>query len=162
MMGFKALRKKGLITMNGILNQTGSNAAGVADTNSLLAKGVPLLFAIASKDGTLVDEHFGHARELYIYEYRVEGENESVIFKERRAVRQYCDAECGNRSSGEPIDESAAVIADCVGVIVMRIGYAPERALIQRGVRVFTAYNYIEVAVKEAGAIVRGSVSGEL
>jgi predicted Fe-Mo cluster-binding NifX family protein len=121
-----------------------------------------LLFAIASKDGTLVDEHFGHAREFYIYEYHVDGDTEVAVFKERRVVQQYCGAECGNRSCGNPIDESVEAIADCAGVIVMRIGYAPERALLQRGLRVFTAYNYIDVAVKEAGALIRGGDGGEL
>ncbi len=43
-------------------------------------------FAVASKSGVVVDTHFGHAKEFYLYDYR----NGEVRFAGKRSVEQYC------------------------------------------------------------------------
>jgi MoaA/NifB/PqqE/SkfB family radical SAM enzyme len=115
-----------------------------------------LRIAVASKDGMLSDLHFGHARSFYIYEYRDGG----VEFIEKRDVDKYCLGEesCGIGGAGERPYHSDAVLsaivetlADCDGVIAMRIGVAPLRRLEAKGIRFHMTYDYAGEAVKTFG-----------
>ncbi|WP_434084443.1 radical SAM protein [Lacrimispora xylanisolvens] len=54
-----------------------------------------LRFAVASKSGVVVDTHFGHAKEFYLYDYR----NGEVRFAGKRNVEQYCQG--GRRMRGK-------------------------------------------------------------
>lgn len=112
----------------------------------------PVLFAVSSKGGVLVDQHFGHATDFYIYEHR----GGEARFKERRSVSQYCGPDdCDGKAS--KLDATVAVIRDCACVITMRIGDAPMSALHKRGIKTFTTYNRIEDAVKEAAELLASS-----
>lgn len=113
-------------------------------TDGAPAKG--LRFAAVSKGGMLVDQHFGHATDLYIYDYL----NNEVQFKEKRTIGKYCtDAEdCGENE--DKIGQILHELDDCDGVITMRIGEGPSQRLEKKGIRVFSTYNRIEDAVKIA------------
>jgi predicted Fe-Mo cluster-binding NifX family protein len=106
-----------------------------------------ILFAVASKNGVAVDQHFGHVTGFYIYEYK----NRQVAFVERREVPQYCfgSDHCG-REHEDAIDSIIQTIEGCSGVIVLRIGDAPRRRLAEKGISVFMNYNYVTDAVREA------------
>jgi MoaA/NifB/PqqE/SkfB family radical SAM enzyme len=106
-----------------------------------------ILFAVASKNGMIVDQHFGHAAGFYIYEYK----NRRVNYIERREIPQYCFGPegCG-RHNDETIDSIIKTIEGCAGIIVMRIGEAPRRLLAEKGIAVFMTYNYVTDAVREA------------
>lgn len=115
----------------------------------------PLLFAVASKGGVLVDQHFGQASDFYIYEATPAG----VRLRERRSATQYCDGgSCsgamdgtGKGTKGEGrIDEIVKTISDCAGVVCMRIGEAPRRTLAEHDIDVLTTYDRIEDAVEKA------------
>ncbi|MDR3324525.1 MAG: nitrogenase cofactor biosynthesis protein NifB [Spirochaetaceae bacterium] len=107
----------------------------------------PKRFAVATSNGTLVDEHFGHARAFSIYEY-AEGVARLV---ERRDVAAFCGGaeDCGGRH--DRIAGVVKTIEDCEAVIVLRIGEAPRYELSRRGIKVFVTYDYVENAVREAG-----------
>lgn len=115
-------------------------------------------FAVASKSGILVDQHFGHVSDFYIYEYRAG----SYRFLERRSVKRYCNGpeNCGGYS-GEIKDEDGKgkmeqifdTIADCRCVIAMRAGDAPRKKLAEKGITFITSYGRIEDAVSEAAAV---------
>lgn len=100
--------------------------------------------AVASKSGMIVDQHFGHVSELYIYEYF----NGNAVFKEKRTINKYCNGaeECGDNE--DKISMIIDSIADCDAIIAMRIGDAPKIKLSQKGIRVFTTYDKIEDSVK--------------
>lgn len=101
--------------------------------------------AVATKSGMIVDQHFGHVSELYVYEY-VDG---NAVFKEKRAVKKYCE---GSQDCDEQEDKISMIIntiADCDAVIAMRIGESPKMKLSQKGIRVFTTYDKIEDSVKK-------------
>lgn len=111
----------------------------------------PLLFAVSSKSGVLVDQHFGHASDFYIYEYK----NSSIRFKERRSVNRYCDGveNCDGMGGGSKegkIDAILETIQDCYGVLAMRIGESPKQKLKERSIETFVTYDRIESAVKQA------------
>lgn len=101
-------------------------------------------FAVATKSGMLVDQHFGHATEFYIYE----SDGDTVRFAERRRVPQYCDGECD--SGDARIDRILNTVADCSGVLALRIGYAPAKKLEEKGIKTVMTYDRIENAVRLA------------
>ena len=94
----------------------------------------------------LVDQHFGQATDLYIYDYL---DNE-VQFKEKRVIAKYCSGEenCGNKD--DKIGTILRALTDCDGVITMRIGDLPTKRLECKGIKVFSTYDRIEAAVKTA------------
>jgi len=108
----------------------------------------PVRFAVASKNGMIVDTHFGHAKEFYIYDY-VDGE---VRFIGRRSVDQYCKGveECGEKE--DKIQKIITALDGCNGVIAMRIGEEPKRKLKKKGIIAVNTYDVIEDAVRKAAS----------
>jgi len=106
----------------------------------------PLRFAAVSKGGMLIDQHFGYASELYIYDYK----NGEVAFKEKRTIGKYCTGveDCGDKE--DKIEQILSAVEDCNMVLAMRIGESPTKKLAQKGIKVFTTYDRIENAVKTA------------
>lgn len=86
--------------------------------------------AVTSKYGKLIDQHFGHAAEFFIYE----GSGQSFKFIERRKTNKYClgMADC----DAEQVRKDAVmkVIADCDAVLTMRIGYNAQQRLQDKGI----------------------------
>lgn len=105
-------------------------------------------FAVASKSGVIVDTHFGHAKEFYLYDYL----NGEVRFAGKRKVEQYCmgEEECGEKET--KMEGIMAAIEGCNGVIAMRIGMEPTRKLAELGIKPVNTYDMIEDAVKKAAA----------
>ena len=106
----------------------------------------PLRFAVASKSGMLIDEHFGHAKTFYIYEYK----DGKPVYIENRNVDNYCKGPEVCDDEVNKIENIISTIKDCQGVLALRIGNAPEKKLESRGIKVFTTYDRIEKAVQEA------------
>lgn len=109
-----------------------------------------LLFAVSSKSGVLVDQHFGHTTDFYIYEYK----NNNIKFKERRSVSKYCEGSdnCDGMGGGSKEGKMEAIletVKDCNGVLAMRIGEAPKQKLKEKSIETFTTYDRIEDAVRQ-------------
>lgn len=103
-------------------------------------------FAVSSKGGLIVNEHFGHTREFTIYDWS--GGQAHYIGK--RAVGQYCGGEdCGDEKTGV-MEDLLETISDCDAVLCMRIGSEPKSRLTANGKAVFMTYDRIEKAVCEA------------
>ncbi len=122
--------------------------------------GPRLQIAVVTKNGIMVDQHFGHASEFYIYQYQ----NGNTVFKEKRAVNKYCfgQEECTN--SEDRMKGVIDTIADCNAVIAMRIGDSPKQELNRKGILVFTACDGIEASIHEVvRKIYKGdTIGGEL
>ncbi len=103
-------------------------------------------FAVASKSGIIIDQHFGHAKEFYIYEYR----QKNVNFIEKRSIHKYCEGfeECGDQEN--KIQQIMKAIEDCDGVIALRTGEAPKKQMESKGIKVISTYDIIEEAIKKA------------
>ncbi|MEL4106921.1 nitrogenase cofactor biosynthesis protein NifB [Oscillospiraceae bacterium WX1] len=103
--------------------------------------------AVVSKSGLLVDQHFGHAEELYIYE----SDGKTAAFLEKRPVSKYCDG--GDTCDGDgKINSILSAVSDCTAIIALRIGNAPSQKLSQMGIAVHATYDRIEDAVKKAAS----------
>lgn len=103
-------------------------------------------FAVATRDGKLVNEHFGHVSEFYIYECN----GQAVKLLEKRPVVRYCTGDCEDPENR--MDGILRAVGDCGGILALRIGTIPEKALRERGIRIFMTYDTIENAVKTAAA----------
>ncbi len=132
----------------------GCGTGGIKIIDEPAEKGKPLLLAVASKGGILVDQHFGQANDFYIYEYA----SGAIRFRERRSVSKYCDGNgCDGMGGGKRdedksgrIEDILTTVGDCSAVVSMRIGEAPKEKLRTRGIASFTTYDRIEDAVKTA------------
>ncbi|QOX64819.1 nitrogenase cofactor biosynthesis protein NifB [Anoxybacterium hadale] len=122
---------------------------------------IPIRFAVASKGGVLVDQHFGHVSDFYVYEYHL-GE---FRFVERRGVAKYCsgseNCSAAVRDKSMQEDEIKAgklekifdTISDCSCIIAMRIGESPKQKLAEKGIVSMMYYGKIEDAVAKAASI---------
>lgn len=107
---------------------------------------VPALkFAVASKSGMLVDQHFGQADEFLIYE----SNGITSKFLEKRSVEKYCSGAENCNENSSKIDKIISTVSDCNGVLALRIGDAPSEKLKEKGINVFATYDRIEDAVKK-------------
>jgi MoaA/NifB/PqqE/SkfB family radical SAM enzyme len=118
--------------------------------------GESLLFAVTSRDGRLVDQHFGHAEEFRIYVW----DDGRVNLKERRPVLQFCRGKESCFDHDEKMLMLAETLEDCAAVISLRIGDTPRRLLESRGIRAYMTYNTVEAAVSAAAEQYRSGETG--
>ncbi|MDR2694098.1 MAG: radical SAM protein [Chitinispirillales bacterium] len=134
--------------------QCRSDAAGTLDDDRSiefcgdtvkLETGKRMRFAVATKSGAIVDLHFGHAGEFYIYE----SDAADTRFVETRKVGKYCGGpDCSvKEDKWEPIIRA---VADCAAVLAMRIGPTPEKRLRENGIDAIMTYDRVENAVARA------------
>lgn len=83
--------------------------------------------AVATKDGSKIDEHFGQAQTLDVYDLSAGG---SALL-ERRVVGSYCQGGAGDEDQRELI---LRAMADCRAVFASRIGDGPRKRLAQLGI----------------------------
>jgi nitrogen fixation protein NifB len=81
----------------------------------------PVLMAVATKGGGVIDQHFGHAREFLVYEASLQ----DVRFIGARKVDLYCT---GGDTCGEAetrLEKTIRALAGCEVVLCAKIGYEP-------------------------------------
>lgn len=106
----------------------------------------PVLCAVASSDGFLVDQHFGRAKSFDVYEVGQEGEPR---FVESRKVQRPCS---GQGHSNEALDAVVRTLGDCAFVIVARVGPGARAALSQRGIEAYEIVAEAEAAIEKVRA----------
>ena len=95
------------------------------------AEGRPVLMAVASKGGGVINEHFGHAREFLVYEASGAG----LRLIGHRKTDLYCsgDNDCGAAESA--LDRTLRALAGCEAVLCAKIGFEPWGKLEAAGIR---------------------------
>ena len=81
----------------------------------------PVLMAVATSGGGVINEHFGHAKEFLIYE----ANSTDVRFISHRKVELYCG---GNDTCGEGesvLEQIIKTLSGCEAVLCSKIGYEP-------------------------------------
>ena len=106
----------------------------------------PIRFAVASKSGLYVDEHFGHATEFYIYDF----EGGDVKFIEKREANKFCTGieECDD-SHSDKINNIIETIKDCSTVIAFRIGEEPKEKLQRKNINVYQSHDEIKNSIRK-------------
>ena len=104
-----------------------------------------LKVAVATSNGKLVDQHFGHAQRFAIYQLTPSG----VIKQEERSVDQYClgASECDSEAdnSHDRLGNLVELLSDCQQVLCARIGLGPWQTLESRGIKPVTDYAMLSV-----------------
>ncbi|VAX10098.1 Nitrogenase FeMo-cofactor synthesis FeS core scaffold and assembly protein NifB [hydrothermal vent metagenome] len=89
----------------------------------------PVLMAVASTGGGIINQHFGHATEFLIYE----ASPTDVRFVGHRKVELYC---AGNDDDGVPVLERIIkTLAGCEAVLCSKIGFEPWGVLENSGIQ---------------------------
>lgn len=83
--------------------------------------------AIASSDGIVVNSHFGHANQFYIYEIA----DDDIKLLEIRKVEPVCQG--GNHDDGK-LNENMDRLSDCKYLLVSRIGNGAAMIAEQKGI----------------------------
>jgi nitrogen fixation protein NifB len=87
--------------------------------------------AVATRGGGQVDEHFGHARELLVYDVSRAG----ARLVGRRPVERYC---VGGEGDEDALDAMLRALAGCRAVLVAKIGRCPTARLAAAGIEAVT------------------------
>ncbi|MEJ2141983.1 MAG: NifB/NifX family molybdenum-iron cluster-binding protein [Gammaproteobacteria bacterium] len=98
----------------------------------------PFRLAVASKEGLAITEHFGHAKQFYIFD--VHGKNCELV--EQRHVDHYC---LGGHSDKSAIAGILETVSDCQAVFVAKIGDGPTEKLSKRDIDAVSEYAYEEI-----------------
>lgn len=102
-------------------------------------------FAVASKDGKEINQHFGHVERFLIYE--VEGDRVTLV--DDRPVERYCRFDPDHPLRSHTLKETADVLAGCRAVVCAMIGEAPKIELERIGVEAFVVEGEITTALKD-------------
>jgi predicted Fe-Mo cluster-binding NifX family protein len=105
-----------------------------------------MLIAVASKSGTLVDQHFGHAEKFRIFKYR---KGDPVQVDEVK-VNKYCTFDLEHPFRHAQFDGIAEALKDCKAVVTAMIGDLPRQELEKLGFKVISMEGPIEPALKRA------------
>ena len=91
----------------------------------------PVLVAVASKGGGLINEHFGHAREFLLYQ----ASPENVRFIGHRKADLYCSGldQCGEAE--RVLAKTIQALAGCEILLCAKIGYEPWSHLEAAGIQ---------------------------
>ncbi len=96
----------------------------------------PVLMAIATKGGGIINQHFGHATEFLIYEASSTG----VRFVGTRRVDQYCVGADTCNDDESVLDLVISTLEGCQVMLSARIGLTPFEALEAAGIEPVSDY----------------------
>ncbi|WP_446898123.1 nitrogenase cofactor biosynthesis protein NifB [Clostridium sp. LBM24168] len=103
-------------------------------------------FAISSKSGINIDQHFGHTTEFYIYSY----DSGTIRFLEKRNVDKYCIGSDDCDEHEDKISKIIRTIGDCNAVLALRAGFEPKEKLGARGIEFIEMYDSINKGIIKA------------
>jgi nitrogen fixation protein NifB len=118
--------------------QTATPGVVTVSINSLKKKKAtrPVLMAVATKGGGIINQHFGHATEFLVYEASAEG----VRFIGTRRVDQYCVGADTCNEDESTLGRAIAALEGCEVMLSARIGLPPYEALEEAGIQPVSDY----------------------
>jgi nitrogen fixation protein NifB len=120
-----------LATLEAQRNNTGETFVSLASLTSKPKKeSRPVLMAVATAGGGVINQHFGHAREFLIYE----ASSTDVRFIGHRKVDLYCAGgdTCGDGES--VLQQIIRTLDGCEAVLCSKIGFEPWGQLEEAGI----------------------------
>jgi predicted Fe-Mo cluster-binding NifX family protein len=105
--------------------------------------------AFASSDGTFIDYHYGRATSFFVYDFG--GSRAPVLLGKRRHYRIPVQGaiEQGAAHRREDLERVAGLLSDCDALFAARIGEAPAKFFIGRGMRIFQIEERIDRVLEE-------------
>lgn len=89
-----------------------------------------LRLAVGSLNEQTIDAHFGHLRELLIYQVSAS----AIHLIERREIARYCHGATTCGDSEAAMDGAIQALSDCAAILCARVGFTPWRALETAGI----------------------------
>jgi nitrogen fixation protein NifB len=120
--------------------------------------GRPVLMAIATKGGGIINQHFGHATEFLVYEASDDG----VRFIGHRRADQYCVGEDTCNEDESTLGRVIAALEGCEVMLSARIGLPPYEALEAAGIQPISEYAMEEIEESVAKVYQEMLESGKL
>lgn len=102
-------------------------------------------YAVATKRGILVDEHFGFTEKFQIYET----DGETVTLLEDRTITPFCKGSEECDSFQERLSPILEALKDCAGVLALRIGIPVAQELYRAGILSYTLCEEIPTAIQQ-------------
>ena len=109
-----------------------------------------MLIAVASKSGTEIDQHFGHAEKFRIFKYR-KGNSVQV---DEVSVNRYCSFDLEHPFRHAQLNGIAEALKDCQVIVTAMIGELPRQEMEKLGFKVISAEGPLEQALKLAHDVV--------
>lgn len=136
---YQAAMKKRAVVQAGIEQELAAKREKTASAQVLVtlpagkarSRPRPVLMAVATTGGGVINQHFGHAREFLVYEASADG----VRFIGHRKVDQYCSGSdtCGDGES--VLGRTVRALEGCEAVLCSKIGYEPWEMLEKAGIQ---------------------------
>lgn len=104
-----------------------------------------MLFAVASRDGREINQHFGHAERFLIYEVR--GRDISLV--DDKKVERYCTYDEAHPLRAHVLRAIAESLQGCAAVVCAQIGPAPREEMSRLGLEVYCASGEIKPTLVE-------------
>lgn len=108
--------------------------------------------AVASKDGLVINQHFGHAERFLIYK----ADGGGIRFIEERLVERYCAGTEAHLYEDDKFEKVYQAIKDCSILLASRIGPTPARELEKKGIKTFMLYDWIEEGIRTVMSLESG------
>ncbi len=108
-----------------------------------------MLIAVASKDGKVINQHFGHAERFLVYE--VKG-NEVRLVDEMR-VERYCSYDADHPLRAHLLEAIANALTGCRAVVCAQIGLGPQMEMERLGIDTFVAEGPIAATLVELAKV---------
>ncbi|MDD3517817.1 MAG: nitrogenase cofactor biosynthesis protein NifB [Chromatiales bacterium] len=123
--------KKRAVVHAAIAEELNAQAARPAQKNDIPAHYRPVLMAVATSGGGVINQHFGHAKEFLVYEASPAG----VRFIGHRKTDLYCSGgdTCGDADTA--LQTSIRALEGCEAVLCSKIGYSPWGELEAAGIQ---------------------------
>lgn len=99
--------------------------------------------AVASSDGKVVNQHFGHCRQFLIFETEDEGRWKFI------EKRDTCPACSSGEHSEVSMQQVVTMLSDCKAVVAAQIGLGAIQALTLVKIRAFCAVGLIEQVLEK-------------
>ena len=99
--------------------------------------------AVASSDGIVVNDHFGRAKDFYIYQI---DNSEQIYFLEKRNVTPVCE---GGNHDQVRLKTNVKKIGDCKYLLVSRIGSGAADMAAESGIESYEIPGVIEESIKQ-------------
>ena len=96
--------------------------------------------AVASSDGIVVNNHFGHAATFYVFEVK----DDKIELLEKREVEPVCHL--GEHDEAK-LQENAERLADCDFLLASRIGDGAQRVLESKGIVCYQIPGFISESI---------------
>jgi predicted Fe-Mo cluster-binding NifX family protein len=104
-----------------------------------------MVFAVASKDGREINQHFGHAERFLIYEVR----GAEVTLVDEKKVQRYCTYDENHPLRGNVLRAISEALQGCAAIVCSQIGPAPQEEMSRLGLEVYSASGEIRTTLLE-------------